>query len=71
MKVRRLAALFGLALAGCNAALDSDPAPILARPTGLIRLTQVEQPTQSPHLVEVVIADPLVFVANSNDVFAI
>lgn len=71
MTVRRLALLLGLVLASCNAEVDSDPAPIPARPAGLIRLAQVEQRTPSPHLVELLIDDELIYVANSNDTFAI
>ncbi|MFO7563518.1 MAG: hypothetical protein R6X02_12805 [Enhygromyxa sp.] len=68
---RPLLALLWLALASCSAEPVSEPVSIPPRPAGLVPLAQLEQTTPSPHLVEVVVDDDLVYVANSNDAFAI
>ncbi len=68
--LRHVTALLGLVLAGCGVGVES-AAPSRARATGLIRLAQAEQTTPSPHLTEALIVDELVYVANSNDTFAI
>lgn len=64
-------ALSCLALVGCQLEVASEPERVLPRPSGLIRLAQVEQSAPSPHLVEVVVVGDLLYVANSNDAFAI